>query len=225
MPPRIITLVRHGEGQHNATRNFQIHDALLTPLGETHCHELSKEFPSEPPVDLLVSSPLRRTIQTTLLGFKKQVESGVKVELLAELQEVGKSPCNTGSSRDDLEKEELFKELDFSGLPDDWTSKALYAPLDPHPLSERARVARKWLRSRSESHVVVVLHGNFIHYVTEALDSNGNLPGTRWSYTEFRSYVFVDGDEDNASIIETDESKGRREGNEKSLGGMEVIRN
>ena len=126
MAPRIITLVRHGQAEHNATRNFLVHDPSLTPLGEAQCHELSKEFPSEPPVDLLVSSPLKRTIQTTLLGFKKQVESGVKVEILAELQEVGELPCDTGSSRDDLEKEELFQGLYFSSLPDDWNSKALY---------------------------------------------------------------------------------------------------
>jgi len=104
-------------------------DTCLTPLGETQCHQLLKEFPPEPPVDLLVSSPLKRTIQTTLLGFKKQVESGVKVELLAELQEATDLPCDTGSSRDVLEKEELFKRLDFSGLPDDWTSKVSYFPL------------------------------------------------------------------------------------------------
>ena len=126
MAPRVITLVRHGQAEHNATRDFLVHDPYLTPLGEVQCHELSKEFPSEPPVDLLVSSPLKRTIQTTLFGFKKQVESGVKVEILAELQEVEELPCDTGSSRDDLEKEELFKGLDFSSLPDDWTSKALY---------------------------------------------------------------------------------------------------
>ena len=129
MSPRIITLVRHGEARHNVTRNFQVRDTSLTPLGETQCHELLKEFPSEPPVDLLVSSPLKRTIQTTLLGFKKQVESGVKVEILAELQEATDLPCDTGSNRDDLEKEELFNGLDFSGLPDDWTSKVLYVPL------------------------------------------------------------------------------------------------
>jgi len=126
MTPRVITLVRHGQAEHNATRNFLVHDPYLTPLGEAQCHELSKEFPSKPPVDLLVSSPLKRTIQTTLFGFKKQVESGVKVEILAELQESEELPCDTGSSRDDLEKEELFQGLDFSGLPDDWTSKALY---------------------------------------------------------------------------------------------------
>ena len=111
-------------------------DTSLTALGEAQCHELSREFPSKPPVDLLVSSPLRRTIQTTLLGFKKQIESGVKVELLAELQEATELPCDTGSSRDVLEKEELFRGLDFSGLPDDWTSKAFYPP----PSSLRGRV-------------------------------------------------------------------------------------
>ena len=116
MAPRIITLVRHAQGHHNATRNLLLHDPSLTPLGETQCHELSKEFPSEPPVDLLVSSPLKRTIQTTLFGFKKQVESGVKVELLAELQEASELPCDAVSSRDMLEKEELFQGLDFSGL-------------------------------------------------------------------------------------------------------------
>jgi len=129
MAPRIITLVRHGQAEHNVTRNRQLHDPYLTPLGEAQCHELSKRFPSEPPVDLLVSSPLKRAIQTTLLGFKKQVESGIKIELFAELQETTDWPSATGSSRDALEKEELFKGLDFSGLPDDWNSKVLYVPL------------------------------------------------------------------------------------------------
>jgi len=140
MAPRIITLVRHGQAYHNLGWKYYLHDPYLTPLGEAQCHELSKEFPSEPPVDLLVSSPLKRTIQTTLLGFKKQIESGVKVELLAELQETAGVPCDTGSNRDDLEKEELFKGLDFSGLPDDWNSKVLYVP--PSPFGGNARTNR-----------------------------------------------------------------------------------
>jgi len=125
MAPRIITLVRHGQAQHNAG-NHQLHDPLLTPLGETQCYGLSKKFPSEPPVDLLVSSLLKRAIQTALFAFKKQAESGVKVKLLTELQEASGKPCNIVSSRDELEKEELFRGLDFSGLPDDRTSKVLY---------------------------------------------------------------------------------------------------
>jgi len=223
MPPRIITLVRHGQAHHNIGWKFDWHDPYLTPLGETQCHELSERFPSEPPVDLLVSSPLRRTIQTTLLGFKQQIKSGVKMELLAELQESSEMPCDTGSSRDVLEKEELFRDVDFSGLPDDWTSKkGKWAP-DPHSLGERARAVRKWLKSRSEGHVVVVLHGGFLHYIIEDWAGRSNLLGNCWRNTEFRSYVFADEDEDNASVVETDESKERRKGSKKPSGEGEAV--
>ena len=57
---------------------------------------------------------------------------------MAELQETSELPSDIRSSRGDLEKEELFKGLDFSGLPDDWTSKALYVP--PSSLSGRVLV-------------------------------------------------------------------------------------
>jgi len=140
MAPRIITLIRHGQAHHNVGLKHHLPDPCLTPLGEAQCDELSKEFPSEPPVDLIVSSPLKRTIQTTLLGFKKQVESGVKIELLAEIQETTGKPCDIGSSRDELEKEELFQGLDFSGLPDDWNSKVSYVP--PNSLGGSARANR-----------------------------------------------------------------------------------
>jgi len=153
MAPRIITLVRHGEAQHIVTRNFLAPDTFLTPLGEAQCDELSRQFPSKPPVDLLVSSPLKRTIQTTLLGFKKQVERGVVVELLAELQETSEKPCNTGSSRDVLEKEELFQGLDFSGLPDDWTSKVLYVP--PGSLQSCANINRYRIRKENGPQIII----------------------------------------------------------------------
>ncbi|RPA96805.1 phosphoglycerate mutase-like protein [Choiromyces venosus 120613-1] len=222
MSPKIITLVRHGQAHNNVDGKYYLHDPYLTPLGETQCHELSNKFPPKPAVELLVSSPLKRTIQTTLLGFKKLVESGVKLELLAELQEASELPCDTGSSRRVLEKEGMFKGLDFSGLPEDWTSKqGKWAP-DPDLLRERARVVRKWLKARSESHVVAVLHGGFLQYLTEDWAGHGDLPGPGWSNTEFRSYVFVDGGEDNVSIVETEESKKRRKGTEKPLGRTEM---
>jgi len=145
-----------------------------------------------------------------LFGFKKQIESGVKMELLAELQESSGMPCDTGSSREVLEKEELFQGLDFSGLPDDWTSKeGKWAP-DSGTVRERAGFVRKWLKSRSEGHVVVVLHGGLLYYLTEDWAGDGNLYGPEWGNTEFRSYVFLDGEKDNTSAVETDESKERR---------------
>ena len=66
------------------------------------------------------------------------------------------------------------------------------------------------------------MHGQFLHYLTEDWVDYGNVPGTSWRNTEFRSYTFVDGDEDNASIIETNESKERRKGCERLQGGTEM---
>ncbi|PUU75616.1 hypothetical protein B9Z19DRAFT_1131019 [Tuber borchii] len=195
MPPRIITLVRHGQAEHNVSRDFQVRGTSLTALGETQCQELSK---------------------TTLLGFKKRVESGVKVKFLAELQETSDMPSDTGSSRDVLEKEELFQGLDFSGLPDDWTSKkGKWAP-DPDSLRERARIVRKWLKSRSEDHVVAVSHGYKLGIATA---TSRALAGAKPSSG---SYAFVEGDDDNASIIETDESKERRKEGKKPVGETEM---
>ncbi|CUS11551.1 unnamed protein product [Tuber aestivum] len=222
MAPRIITLIRHGQAHHNVDQKYHLPDPYLTPLGEAQSYNLSNKFPSKPPIDLLVSSPLKRTIQTMLFGFKKHIESGVKMELLAELQESTGLPCDTGSSGEVLEKEELFQGLDFTSLPDDWTSKeGKWAP-EPDSLRERARFVRKWLKSRPESHVVVVLHGGFLYYLTEGWDGDGNLPGPKWGHTEFRSYVFADGDEDGALAVETDESKERRKGSQDTPGTTET---
>jgi len=69
-----------------------------------------------------------------------------------------------------------------------------------------------------------------IYYLTGERASDGNIPSTRWRHGEFRSFSFVDGDEDNASIIETQESKERRKGTERLVDGtkmkrFEVMRN
>jgi hypothetical protein len=84
---------------------------------------------------------------------------GDKVTLLTELQEVNDHPCDTGSSREDLEANPEFAGLDFSPLSDApathgvaWTSKkGIY---DPKNVLERAKWVRKWLRNREETVIV-----------------------------------------------------------------------
>lgn len=125
MPPTLVTLVRHGQAAHNVDFQHHLHDTYLTPLGESQCQSLPSRFPAEPPVTLLVSSPLKRTLQTTLIGFAPQVQSGVKIEVVPEFQEASALPCDTGSPREVLEKEEAFKGLDFSRLGEDWDSKVM----------------------------------------------------------------------------------------------------
>jgi broad specificity phosphatase PhoE len=244
MPPKLITLVRvippnpflcgsttnarpqHGQAEHNVDERYYLRDPYLTPLGEQQCMSLPQRFPPSPPVDLLVTSPLKRTIQTTILGFPGPIEAGVPVTALAELQESSEMPCDTGTDVDILKADPMLKttsegakvNIDFSHLPPDWNSKKGFWSPEPDALKERAKAVRKWLADRNEDHVVCVLHGGFLHYLTEDWTGHNDLPGTGWQNTEFRSYVFDPIEE--LKLKETDESKARR--TEHSLGKTEM---
>jgi hypothetical protein len=53
--------------------------------------------------------------------------------------------------------------------------------------------------------------GGFLHYFTEDWTDSNHFAGTGWANTEFRSYTFSPHEPDEAHIIETPESKARRE--------------
>ncbi|KPI45829.1 uncharacterized protein AB675_388 [Cyphellophora attinorum] len=110
MPPRIITL-RHAQGEHNVDNKFWIRDAKLTPTGLSECAEVARTFPFHADVDLVVSSPLRRTIQTTVHSLfpilRRQGSDGTRKKvpfiLHPAAQEVSGRACNLGSERAQLE--------------------------------------------------------------------------------------------------------------------------
>lgn len=108
--------VRHAQGYHNlSVANHSIHDPLLTNFGEEQCRMLQKRFPNMGSVDLIVASPLKRTINTALIAFEPVIkEKGLKVIALPELQETSDLPCDTGSSPELLAKEYEGKPVDLS---------------------------------------------------------------------------------------------------------------
>src|SRR5580692_10537255 len=90
----------------------QIHDPDLTPQGR----EKVKLFPTlygyhiKP--TLVVTSPLRRCLQTTQLAFGPMIRSG-ELRAIAHpgLQEVSNHPCDTGTPLDVLRNE--FPDIEF----------------------------------------------------------------------------------------------------------------
>jgi broad specificity phosphatase PhoE len=120
----IIHCVRHAQGFHNITlANHHLRDPSLTPLGKQQCRDLAAAFPHRDKVELVVTSPLNRTIQTALLVFGPEVQRGVKVLALPELQEITDLACDTGSELGVIK--EQFRELpvDFGFLEDGWHKK------------------------------------------------------------------------------------------------------
>jgi broad specificity phosphatase PhoE len=163
---------------HNVKpENNQIYDPKLTPLGERQCHKLRDEFPLHKLIDLLVSSPLSRTVYTTLLSFTPGTERGLKVIALPELQEVGDFPCDTGSDLEVLKKELEDKPVDLSLVPEDWNSKKGEWKSTEDKVNRRASKTRLWLKARPEKNIVVVTHGGLVHYLTGDWTDNGKFAG------------------------------------------------
>ncbi|GAB7337930.1 hypothetical protein MBLNU457_4314t1 [Dothideomycetes sp. NU457] len=220
MAPR-VHLVRHAQGYHNLNvANHAMHDPLLTPFGEEQCRTLSKEFPYNDKIDLVVASPLKRTIYTALNSFPGPIQNRhLKVIALPELQETSDLPCDTGSDAAEVQREFQGKPVDLAKLqgPEGatWNSKqGKWAP-NSDAIQGRAQEARQWLLQRPEKDIVVVTHGGFLHYFTEDWAGHDKFQGTGWANTEFRSYTFAP--EGGAHLIETPESRQRRAGTEKPL--------
>jgi broad specificity phosphatase PhoE len=183
-----IHCVRHAQGYHNLNEaNHQIQDPDLTPLGEQQCATLNANFPYHSKITHLVASPLRRTLYTCLLSFPTEVQRGLKVVALPELQETSDLPCDTGSEPSVLASE--FGSGRFAGTVDlglakeGWNTKQGRWSPNTSAIEARARDARIWLRNLAQSasrssngdiDIVVVTHGGYLHYFTEDVSTLGS---------------------------------------------------
>jgi broad specificity phosphatase PhoE len=230
-----IHCVRHAQGYHNLNEaNHALHDPDLTPFGEQQCATLNENFPYHSEITHLVASPLRRTLYTCLLSFPEEVQAGLKVTALPELQETSDLPCDTGSEPSILAAEfghgKFAGTVDLSLVKDGWNNKqGRWSPASS-AIEARARDARIWLRNLAQSQsrdkdvdIVVVTHGGYLHYFTEDWEGNEKFTGTGWANTEYRSYEFVDESfvDPAASLVETRQSRAARTGSEKPLSGDE----
>ncbi|KAI0751662.1 phosphoglycerate mutase-like protein [Daedaleopsis nitida] len=187
-----IYLTRHAEAEHNVTEDWTIRDAPLTFRGRQQAAALNQSTKGtiQASAELLVTSGLRRTLSTTVIGYsglRKRLETnGKPVVVLPQLQEVNDLPCDTGSSREDLAVDPEFAGLDFSTLTPDWTSKAGFYAATEAAIRERARWVRRWLRARPEQRIVVVSHGDCLRYLT-----TGRNTHEPWANVEVREYTFA----------------------------------
>lgn len=104
MPPTVI-LIRHGEALHNASQNYEIHDPCLSELGVQQCKKLETQLREHckvaNDVDVIITSPMIRTIETTLLGLDWLIRCGVPLETDALWQGVSFSVSLPNISEDE----------------------------------------------------------------------------------------------------------------------------
>ena len=115
-------------------------DAVLTELGRSQCAQLREKIDLFEDIELVLSSPLRRAIQTTCLAFDPLLaRPEIPLLLVPNAQEVGNNLCDIGFPMEDIEAEivKLFddiplsfdvKKIDRSLLTKAWNSKVCRAP-------------------------------------------------------------------------------------------------
>ncbi|KAH7364385.1 histidine phosphatase superfamily [Rhexocercosporidium sp. MPI-PUGE-AT-0058] len=165
MAPTII-LIRHAQARHKLG------------FGE-QCDELAKHLENELPlaqdVELIVVSPMRRTLQTAQQGLGWLMKRGVPVILRAEFQENSDNPCDTGSSISEMEKE----------YP---ATDGIYE-CSREGLTKRGIAARTFLRNRPEKVIAVVSHAGFLRT---------SLCSRRFENADYRIFNF--GEEEEADV-------------------------
>lgn len=156
MPPTIF-VVRHAQGYHNIKvgsyplessygvadslqRRHHLRDPHITDLGHEQCIQLRDKFPHHDEIDIVMASPLIRTIETASLVFGEALQKpDVPFLLIPMAQEIANQPCDVGYGADELEplvRETLAKEnvpfdtakIDFSLVVDGWNSKVMLPP-------------------------------------------------------------------------------------------------
>src|SRR5271170_3356416 len=114
MADKVIHLFRHAEAVHNAERDESIRDPPLTEKGKKQAQEILETYKFLNQPTLILTSPLRRAIQTVLHAFHPSFKdnatklfptSAPRIIALPHLQEVSQEPCDTGSSLASLKSE------------------------------------------------------------------------------------------------------------------------
>jgi broad specificity phosphatase PhoE len=183
MPFR-LHVVRHAEGTHNPKHDTTILDPPLTVTGVKQSNQLDHGFRFKDTVGLIITSPLRRTVQTTMHGFSSTLDcryyqdsgvvSGARLVLSADAQAHSARPCDTGSEISVLE--DMFVKLPWDEMkvyldPVFPAKTGLYAP-DMETLIARGERLRRDLEAQFVSiegsdrpDLVLVTHGGMMRFV------------------------------------------------------------
>ncbi|KAI0007563.1 phosphoglycerate mutase-like protein [Xylariaceae sp. FL0662B] len=210
-----IHVFRHAQGMHDKGPELKdTRDPDLSEEGRKQCAELAVSFPHTDKITHLVSSPMRRAINSCLLAFPTVV-SKQKITLLPELTEEGSQMSDFGSDISVLLKD-FGEGVDANGVPGHWnkltpTSRSAY---NLEKIEGRTTAGREWLAdlaffSPQGSHIVVMTHGHTAHWLTDDFEGV-EAPGYLYDWDgelAYRSYQF---DFASKKMIETSESRARR---------------
>ncbi|CAJ1421316.1 unnamed protein product, partial [Effrenium voratum] len=173
-----VALIRHGHSDHNPTGNYSpwwlgslfSRDTRLTARGQQQAKDLGEKRAGDPhhplqSVQVVISSPLSRCIETTLLIFGDSLEPPRCVSNLHTERCI--MPCDTGRSPEELLKSFpcLAQWQDFAQLPTTWWPKERSFQEELSP-KDRVEAFKRYLLARPEEKLAVVGHNGFFSILT-----------------------------------------------------------
>lgn len=169
---KILCLIRHGQGVHNPRNNklalsfipgMLRRDAPLTRKGKQQAGALQRPL-HHLPYDLIVVSPLSRTIETATEAFSEHATPKLLCHLMCERATM---PADVGTPKEQLLKKhpQLASWQGFDTLPDHfWPTRSLRSAEEEVVL--RVAEFKEWLLQRPETCIALVGHSAFFSVMT-----------------------------------------------------------
>ena len=161
-----IYLIRHAQSEANAALDLDnptfYYDARLTNLGKEQTLKTRKKLVNVN-FDLMISSPLTRTLQTFSLIFPQPIKNTIVLPLAREHLD---HSCDVGRQPEILKKE--FPHFNLSTLKKFWWNNDKFIgekTINQESLENldvRVEKFKKWIYERDEKTIAVVSHGTFI---------------------------------------------------------------
>ena len=168
MPPT-LHLVRHAQGYHNLDPHNEdtLFNPPLTKRGRDQCQRLAATFPYHADIDFVISSPLRRTIETTLLGFSPLLtKRKLKILLEPRCQETTAKPSDTGVRAQQILEDFGPDVVDVSRVVDGWNTDQGEWEMNEENLELHCKELHQFLASLPHSNLLLVAHGSVSYNIS-----------------------------------------------------------
>lgn len=177
---KTVYYIRHFEALHNIPpHDYTLRDPELSSFGRTQVKSTFELIEKIPSIDLIVCSPLTRTLQTYLLLFHHQLS--IPFIIHPDLQEVCSDVCDVGSPLEIL-RERFPNLIDALNIfeqtfgPNDWLEKSKPNSLySPQQVKTRAQRFHQWLMNRPEKNIIVISHNLMLGELLDASFKNGEI--------------------------------------------------
>ncbi|TVY85876.1 putative phosphatase [Lachnellula willkommii] len=171
--------------QHNTNpKTSQLTDLGFNQQCQTLSQHLRNHVPLAQTIDLIVVSPMLRTLQTAQQSLGWLIDRGVPVLLRPEWQENSAKPCDTGTAIPIMEK--AWPQFNWADVDPLFPKKEGLYEYSQRGLTQRGIEARKWLRGRPEKCIAVVSHSGFLRV---------GVSYRKYENADFRIFGFEEGGE------------------------------